>query len=244
MFSQSLSGQTSAVYENAAGAIQAAQNNKQYLFLLFYENKDGQLKAMESFVDEFKAGSSESMLIYKAKTTDDKEKDTAEKYGIDRAQLPVLMIFAPNGAITGGFPEKVTNKELKASIVSPLVMDILKTIQQNKIALVVLQNGKTKFNKESSQAAQDFANDTKLKGMVDIVNADPSDPKNSEFLNNSKLSKDMPESTVVFIIPTGKIAGVYPGKINKATLVDALSACGSGGCGSGGCGGGGCGPRK
>jgi len=234
MFSQSMIVQAAA-FKSAAEAILAAQNNKQYLFVLFYKQNDTPLKAMENTANEFKSGSTENIVIYKAKATDDKEKDAVGKYGIDRAPLPVLLVFAPNGVVSGGFSKKVSTEELKGSIVSNLVMDILKTVQQRKIALVVLQNGKTKFNKESSKAAQDFAGDAKLKGMVDIIKADPSDPKNSEFLSNSKLSKDMPESTVVFIIPPGSIAGVYPGNINKATLLAALSSCSSGGCGSGGC---------
>jgi len=234
LFSQSLIGQTTVAYKNSAEAIQTAQNNKQYLFLLFYDTKGESLKAMESTVNDFRNKTSEDTLFYKALTTDEKENDTIAKYGINRAPLPVLLIFAPNGAITGGFPKEVSMDLLKKCIVDNLIMDVLKTVQAEKIALVLLQNSKTKFNNESSKAAEEFSNDSKLKGYVDIIKADPSDPKNSDFLNSSKLSKDITEATVVFIVPPGSIRGVYKGKITKDTLMVALSACSSG-SGSGCC---------
>lgn len=235
LFSQSLIGQTNAAYNNAAEAIHAAQNDKQYLFLLFYDKKGESLKAMESAINDFRNKTSEKSLFYKVRTTDKKEKDTIAKYGIERASLPVLLVFAPNGAVTGGFPGKVSVDELKRSMVTDLVMDILKTMQGRKIALVLLQNSKTKFNKESLKAAEDFSNDARLKGYVDIIKADPRDSKNSDFLNNAKISKDDDKAAVVFIVPPGSIVNVYKGNITKDTLMACLAACTSGGSGSSKC---------
>jgi hypothetical protein len=73
---------------------------------------------MESVINDFRSKTSEKSLFYKARTTDEKEKDTIAKYGIDRASLPILLVFAPNGAVTGGFPGKVRVDELKRSIVT------------------------------------------------------------------------------------------------------------------------------
>jgi len=232
--SQGLIGQTTVAYNNSGEAIVAAQNNKQYLFVLFYDTKGESLTAMESSVNDFKNKSSEKILFYKARTTDDKEQDVIKVYGINRAPLPLLLVFAPNGAVTGGFPKEVSMDSLEKSIVPTVVMNALKTVQDGKIALVLLQNIKTKFNNESSKAAEEFAGDSTMKGYVDIIKADPSDPKNSDFLSSSKLSKDITEATVVFIVPPGSIAGVYKGKITKDTLVTAFSKCSSG-SGSGCC---------
>jgi len=234
LLSQILSGQTTVGYNSSGYAIAAAQNNKQYLFLLFYDKKGETLKVMESNINDFMNKSSEKILLYKALTTDDKEQDVVKVYGINRAPLPVLLVLAPNGAVTGGFPQKVSMDSLEKSIVPTVVMNSLKTVQAGKIALVLLQNAKTKFNNESSKAAKEFADDSTVKGYVDIIKADPSDPKNSDFISSVKLSKDITEAAVVFIIPPGSIAGVYSGKITKDTLAAALKKCSSG-SGSGCC---------
>jgi len=228
VFSPNLFAQSHITPKTAADAIKTAQNNGQYLFLLFYETKEDSVKVMENTVKDFKSKTSEKISFHRARTTDYNEKDIIAKYGIDRAPLPVLLVFAPNGAMTGGFVQKVTEKELKGSIVSDLVMSISKTVQEKKIALVLLQNNRTKFNKESLIAAQEFSNDSKLKGFVDIIKADPDDSKNNSFISSLKLNEKISEAIVVFIVPPGTIAGVFKGNISKDTLMSALSSCSSG----------------
>lgn len=245
-FLQSLFPEPILSLKTSAEAISTAQSNEQYLFLMFYENKGDAAKTMEKVVNSFKGKAADKILFHKTLTTDDKEKDIIVKYGINRAPLPVILVFAPNGAITGGFAQKVTEKELKGSIVSDLVMEILKTVQERKIALVLLQNSKTEFNKESLKAAQEFSDDSRLKGFVNIIKADPDNSKNNTFIENLQLKEKISEAITVFIVPPSTIAGVFKGKITKDTLLAALASCSSSGCGgSQGCAPNqGCGPKK
>lgn len=220
---------------NAAKAIEMAQQNYQYLALIFYNQKDASLQEMEEVVTNFQTSSSKEIQVYKALTTDFKEADIIKKYGIDRAPLPVTLVFAPNGAITGGFPQQITREQLKQSIVPALTMNILKSIQSNKVALVLLKNDKTTFNSEATKAAEDFSADNRLKGFVDIIPQNPQAPEIKDFLTQCKLNDNIQEATTVLIVPPGKIGGVYSGNITKDTLISGLVACSAGsGC---------CGPR-
>jgi hypothetical protein len=221
--------------KSAQEAIEAAKKQNQYLFLLFYDQKNDSLKAMETVVKTFINKSPQKIITYKALTTDNKEADIVAKYGINRAPLPVVLTFAPNGAITGGFPQKVDESQLKQCFVADITMRILKTLQEQKIALIMLQNEKTTFNQESTAAANDFANDSRVKGYVDLMKIDPDDPKNKDFLNQCKLNWQNKEATIVLIVPPNKLGGIYPGKTTKDALIQGLTACSSGGCGSGGC---------
>jgi hypothetical protein len=215
--------------KTAEQAIALARNSRQYLFILFYDKEDDMLKAMEDTIKTFRSTSSSKIITYKTSTVNAKESDVVEKYGVNRAPLPLLLVFAPNGAITGGFPQKVTTDQFtKSCSVPDLVLNILKPLQEGKIALVSLQNNKTKFNQESDKAVYDFSSDEKLKKFVEVIKADPEDKKNGDFLTQCKLDKTISESTVVFIIPPGSVVGVYPGKITKDTLMVALSSCKSG----------------
>ena len=226
---QSACAETKADPKTAEEAIALARNSRQYLFILFYDKEDDMLKKMEDTIKTFRSKSSSKILTYRASTVGDKESDVVEKYGVNRAPLPLLLVFAPNGAITGGFPQKVTTEQLTNSCSVPeLVMNILRPLQEGKIALVSLQNNKTKFNQESDKAVHDFASDEKIKKFVEVIKADPEDKKNGDFLTQCKLDKTISESTVVFIIPPGSVVGVYPGKITKDTLLAALSSCKTG----------------
>lgn len=221
--------------KSAQGAIEAAKKQHQYLFLVFYDQKNDSLKAMETVIKTCVNKSPQKIITYKVLTTDNKEADIIAKYGINRAPLPVVLVFAPNGVVTGGFPQKVEENQLKRCLVAEITMKILKTLQEQKIALIMLQNGETKFNQESTAAANDFANDSRVKGYVDRIKIDPDDPKNKEFLDQCKLKSGLAEATIVLIVPPNKIGGIYTGRTTKEALIQGLAACSSGSCGSGGC---------
>ncbi len=221
---------------NAANAIEMAQQNHQYLALIFYNQKDASLQEMEDIVTNFQTSSSKEIQVYKALTTDLKEADIIKKYGVDRAPLPLLLVFAPNGAVTGGFPlQQISREKLEQAIVSELMMNLLKSVQSNRVALVLLKNDKTSYNNQATQAAEDFAADNRLNGFVDIIPQNPLDATITDFLNQCKLDKNLKEATIALVVPPGQIGGVYSGNITKDTLINGLAACSAGsGC---------CGPR-
>ena len=230
---QTAFAETKADPKTAEEAIALAKNSRQYLFILFYDKEDDMLKKMEDTIKTFKSKSSSKVLIYRASTVGDKESAVVQKYKVNRAPLPLLLVFAPNSAVTGGYPQKVTTEQLtKSCFVPELVMNVLRPLQEGKIAVVSLQNHNTKFNEESDKAVYDFSSDEKLKKFVEVIKADPEDKENADFLTQCKLDKPISESTVVMLIPPGSVVGVYPGKITKDTLMAALSSCktGSGCC--------------
>ncbi|MBP7056563.1 MAG: hypothetical protein KBB52_06905 [Candidatus Omnitrophica bacterium] len=222
----------------AKEAIKAARDANKYLFLLFYDKKDDLFSKMEETVNSFVKNTDKKVLVYKSSAKDPKDVDIVYKYRIDKAPLPILLVIGPNGAVAGGFPKSVTSEKLERSFMSPMVMDVLKTIQEQKMAIVVLQNSRTKFNAESAKAAQDLSYDKQFLGQVEVIKADPADPANKDFLANAKLTSAMDEAAIVLIAPPGVVAGVYQGNINKNGIISNLSsggACGGGKCGPGGC---------
>jgi hypothetical protein len=217
--------------KSAQLAIDTAKNQRQYLFILFYDQKNDAFKAMETAINNFISKTPQKIITYYALTTNNKEADIISKYGISQVQLPAVLVFAPNGAITGGYPQKVTEAQLKQCLVAYITMKILKTLQDGKVALIMLQNGKTRYNQESTAAANDFANDPSIKGYVDLYKYDPDDARNKEFLDSCKLKPGFAEATIVLLVPPNKIGGIYTGKTTKADILKGLSACSSGsGC--------------
>jgi len=145
----------------------------------------------------------------------------------------VVLIIAPNGAVTAGYEQKITLDQVKKSVEIPeLMMKVLKPLQERKITLVSLQNAKTKFNKESSKAINDFIRDPKYKKVVSTINADPSAQGSREFLRQCSLTTPQTEAMVVVMLPPLTIGKILKGKITKADIAGALQACtpGSGCC--------------
>lgn len=230
--------QSNAAPQTAKEAIETARAGNSYIFLLFYDKKDDLFNKMEETVNNFVKNTDQKVLVYESSAKDPKEIDVVYKYRIDRAPLPILLVVGPNGAVVGGFPKSVTSEKLAKSFMPPVVMNVLKTVQEQKMAVVLVQNSKTRFNAESSKAAQDLVYDRSFVGQSEIIKADPSDPKNRDFLANAKLSGAISEATIVLIAPPGVVAGVFRGNTTKAAIISNLSsggACGGGKCGPGGC---------
>ena len=227
-----------AVPTNAKSAIDEASTARQYLCLIFYEAQDASLTGISSSIATFKKSSAKKIAVYKAKLSDPANKEIAGKYGIQSGgELPLLLVFAPNGVITGGYPKTVTADQLKQSTTVPeLMLSILKPLQEQKVVLVALQNASTKFNKESWLGVNDFANDANYKQMVTAIKADPLAAGSQEFIKQCQLIPPLTEATVVVLLPPGKIGKILNGKIIKADILGALQACSAGsGCKPGSC---------
>lgn len=232
--------QSNGAPRTAAEAIKASRETGQYLFLLIYETKDALYDQMKASIIGVLAQTDKKILVYEAPRSAGTDRDVIAQYKIDRAPMPLVMVMGPNGAVLGGFPKSVTADKLAKSLVPPLTMDVLKSLQQQKMAVVLLQNGSTKFNAESARTANDLVYDKRLLGSADVITADPSDPKNGDFLANAKIAGTVANSMIVLIAPPGIVAGVFPGNTNKNSIMSSLSAASSGGCAGGSCGPGGC----
>lgn len=226
--------------KSAKEAMKISQDTKQYLFLLFYDTKDASYDQMKAAIVDTMARTDQSILIYEASKSYGADAGLIAQYKIDRAPMPLLMVIGPNGAVLGGFPKSVTADKLAKSLVSPLTMDVLKSIQQQKMAVVLLQNSKTKFNAEASKTANDLVYDKRLLGSADVIKADPSDPKNRDFLANAQIASATATAFIVLITPPGVVTGVFPGNTTKNSIMSSLQAASSGACAGGSCGPGGC----
>ena len=224
---------------NANSAITSAAAAKEFLGLVFYEKQDTSLTGMTSSIAAFNKTLAKKITVFKASLSDPVNKDVAGKYGIQGGgDLPILLILAPNSAITGGYPKAVTSVQLKQSIsVSDLMLKTLQPLQEQKVALVALQNTTTKFNMESWAGVSDFASDPNFKQVVTAIKADPSAAGSQEFMKQCQLVAPLTEATVVVLLPPGRIGKVFKGKVAKVDILGALQSCSSGSsCKPGSCG--------
>jgi hypothetical protein len=218
-----------AVPTNAKAALSEASAVGQFLFLTFYQTKDASFTSLSSTVAAVKKSSTKKIAIFNAAISDPANKETVEKYGIQAPQLPLLLVIAPNGVVTGGHPSNVTADQLKQSVsISDLMLKVLKPLQEQKVALVALQNTSTKFNAESWAGVNEFANDAQYKNLVAAVKADPAAAGSQEFVKQCQLIAPLTQATVVVLLPPGRIGKVLSGKVTKADILTSLQACAAG----------------
>src|SRR5207244_3018629 len=73
---------------------------------------------------------------------DPAERALVEKYGVSRAPMPLVLVVAPNDAVTGAYPKELTDADIEEALVTPCMMRCVKFLQENKLVIVCLQTPK------------------------------------------------------------------------------------------------------
>ena len=228
-------------------AIQKAAQAEKYLFALFWKEENAETAAMRSVLQKEMKELADRADSVEVKVTAGSERAIVDKFGLDRAPMPLILAIAPNGAVTGGFPAKVEDQELREAFASPYTQKCMKALQNRRLVFLCVQNTSTSSNDDAMQGVRAFKADSRFAPATEIVMLDPADAAEAEFLNDLQLDPKSKAAATVFLAPPGVPIAIYEGATNKdelvATLQKASSACGPGGCGPGGCAPGACAPK-
>lgn len=235
----------------ARTALQAAARSGRYLFLFFHgdpatglrsffgRNKSADLNAI--FLSAA-SKATESADAVSVNIGDAAEQDIVQKYDVSRSPMPMVLVVAPNGAITGGFPGNFTEQQILNAITTPAMEKCLKAVQSRKIAFICLQNSGTRSNEAAMKGVRDLAADPRYTNAIEIVKVDPADAGEAKLLAQFRIDPAVKEATTVFLAPPGVPIATYQGATSKEGLIAKLSSSVTG-C-AGGCGPNGCGPAK
>jgi hypothetical protein len=207
-------------------AIERAAKAGKYLFVFFRRSDDGQSRKMRGVLDAAMkkvADRAESVVI---DVSDSREKEIVAKFGVDRAPMPLVVVLAPNGAITGGFPVRFEEKQLTEAFVGPSTAKVLKGLQGGKLVFVCAQNARTTSNAQAMRGVKSFAADAQYAKSTQIVTVDPTDAAEAKFLGQIKIDPKIKQATTVLLAPPGTIVGTFEGATEKSKLVAAMKACG------------------
>lgn len=221
---------------------QAAAENK-YLFAFFWKTDNEQTGAMKKVFGEAVAKISERAASAIILVTDPAEEEIVNKFGLDRAPMPLALAIAPNGAVMGGFPNEFTVEALLGALGSPATEKCTKCLQNGKLVFLCVQNASTKSNEEALQGVRDFKAEAQYADLTEIVKLDPADSAEASFLGDLKVDPQTKVAITAFIAPPGVVVAEFEGPTEKNQLIAALQQAGSA-CGPGGsCGPSGCGPQ-
>ncbi len=205
-------------------ALDRAATAGKYLLVLFYRSDDGETQSMKKVVADFAAEPSNEANSVTINVTDAAEKDVVAKFGVDRAPMPLALVVAPSGAITGGFPSKVTEEQLSGSFVSPGLATSLKALQDGKLVLLCVQNASTKSNDAAMRGVNAFIADDRFAKSTDVVKIDPTDDRESKFLAQVQINPKTNEAVTALIAPPGAVVAKYNGTTDKDQMIAALAA--------------------
>jgi hypothetical protein len=207
-----------------------------HAFILFYRPAQSEDRKMADTLTRAEANLRARAMFVQVDISSRVESRLIDKYRVRQAPLPLTLVMAPNGAVVRAFTRTVDENALAAAFASPKVADLFKALQEKRLVTLCLQGAATKHNGESRRAAQQLVGDPKLKGQAVLIVADPR--KEADLLKRCRIASPPLESTVLMIVPPGRLVATVAGATTKAALLAkltaALSSCGPG-CSPGGC---------
>jgi len=212
-------------------ALDRAARANRYVFVFFYKVADQPTQLMGTVFNRALsrvAARADPIVVL---TTNPSERGIVAKFGADRAPMPLVLVLAPNGAITGSFHTKFTEDQLLQAFAGPGEEQVLKALQEGKLVLLCVQNGNTKLNAEAMRGVAAFKADKRYDQATKVVRLDPGRADARPLL--AKLGANFPigQAVTFFLAPPGSIIGRYKGATDKnqliATVTSAVSGCGA-----------------
>ncbi len=223
----------------ANAAMEQAAKEKKYLFAVFWQSEDEQTDSMKQVVAEAVARMPDRAASVAVQVTDPAESALVEKFGLNRAPMPLVLAIAPSGAVTGGFPMHCNEEDLLDAFVSPAAEQTMKALQDGKVVLLCVQNPSTQQNEEARKGVDAFQGDPRFRTASMRVMLDPRDAAEVSFLSDLQVDPDVAVATTLLLVPPGSIIASLEGATTKEDFLAALRnapSCGPGGCGPSGCG--------
>ena len=215
-------------FASPAEQLQMAANNGNIAFVLVTEpGTDGVEQAtqvIQSTMTEF----AESVMITLDRA-DAGNATLAQEYRLASAPVPLILVFASNGAMAGGnVASKLTSQTLANMVPSPRKADLLKAIQGGQAVLVTAS--RVDMSSKTDVAGSCAAACGKMMGKCIAVNVDMDDPAEKAFLTQLKVDMQAAEPVTVIINAQGQVTGSFNGPVDVAQLVQTASKKVSSGC--------------
>ncbi len=155
-----------------------------------------------------------------------------KKYRLAGVPLPLILVVASNGVVTGGLTaDKATPEILVQLVPSPKKAEVFQALSENKSVFVVASR------KSMTDRAKVFdtckAACSQMKNKAAFVSIDMDDKKESSFLAQLKVNTLSTEPVTAVINTQKQIAGSFNGSVEVTQLVQAATKK-AGGCCPGG----------
>jgi hypothetical protein len=231
---------------SADAFLKAVRANKNF-FVYFKSRQGNERKFQKSFEAAIQKMGDRAESI-SVDVDNGAESAIVQKYRLQQAPMPLVLAFASNGAMLGGFPkDKISEEALVGTVVSPCLRRCLRALQDGKLVLVCATSADLKDGKVMiPKGVVDFNKDPQYQGKSTIITVDPADPTEQKMLALLQVDPATQMSTCL-LVPPGSLLSKWTYPVKKKELEAALAKASSGGgCSPGACapGAAGCPPPK
>jgi hypothetical protein len=221
-----------ATLSHGGKALETAAKDNKYLFIFFYKEDTQHSRVMRTVFQTALAKLAATAQSVEIQTEDPAEQQLVTRYGVSRAPLPLVLVIAPNGAITKGFPTQFDENQLRQAFVSPCTAQCMKALQDRKLVLLCVQQPSPQAQQAAfPRGVQEFTTNEPYSRNSKVVLLNASDPAEAAFLKSLQVDPQTTTPVTVLMSPPGSVVGTFVGDVTKAELIAKLksaSSCGPG----------------
>lgn len=217
---------TASYSAHAAGlgeqAVATAARNNQFAFVMFYRSNDPATQSMHQTLTS-SLSERKDVVVVPVQIGDAGEAALIKKFDATRIPMPAVAVLAPNGAVCSVLPQRVSDKQLLACIVSPGQAKCLKALQDGRIVALCAQPF---ADAEIPAGVKQFQADKLYSERTTVVSVLASDADEAKFLNQLRVPTNQRTPVVAFMAPPGVMIGVFNGNVTHSELAQKLAAAG------------------
>ena len=208
--------------KNLVDEVSKVNADGKYAFVLFYSDDNENAARLRKTVESVKGKLEPKAHFLEAKISAPSSRHYVQKYNLDRAPMPLLMAFAPNGVALRALQAGCSAEDIEKSFVSPKTAEVFKAIQEGENTLLLFGNDGLEGFRDSLLSANKVA---LVWPNLRIIVVDPTDPEEKNLLEQSKVSSETNRSVLLVLSTTGTIGARIEGKVTEKEITDAIGAC-------------------
>lgn len=209
---------------SAEAVLAQASEAGKFTFLVFHKDESSVTRRMQQVVEDGVAARQDLALFALAHASDRANAALVEKFALSRSPMPVTVVVAPNGAITGIFAKQVQDEHLESAIVTPTMMKCMKSLQEDKLVFVCVRS----TPKAAAPACiKQMQADPEFKDRISLVSMQLDDPNEGRFFEQMKLDPASVDGAIaVLLAPPGVLIGKYGAAATGDDVATALHQAG------------------
>ena len=216
---------------NMAADLQKAKDKGQVAFVLVTEPGASGIKEAEQVIREAVKATKKSVMIHLDRTKPENA-ELVSRYRLTGPQIPLVLVFAPNGVIAGGgLAQGMTTERLLGMVPTRREAELIGILQSGK-GVMILASRKGMAGEDEAVAACEKAREMSVGGLA-LVRVDMDDKAEQGLLRKLRIDGGADQPITVVINSSGQIGGSFSGPANPKDLIIA-SAKKAGGCCPGG----------
>lgn len=195
----------------------------QYTLIVFHRDGGEATQRLHRQTADNVAGRTDAAVVV-ARVDDPANRALVEKFGIARAPMPMTVVVAPNGAVTGLFVREISPEQVAAAIVTPTMMRCMKELQDQKLVFVCCSNGD---RAEVPLGVQGLQLDPQFKSRVSTVGLRMNDPAEARFYRQLQLDPaKVTGPHAALIAPPGMLIGHFDATATPDQIAAAIHKAG------------------